>query len=152
MTFRTLMRRPATTSDPLSGVERLFDDLRNRWPMALKDEFVGEFFPRLDVAEDDKGYEVTVELPGIEAKDVDVSVDQDLLTIRGKKEAERSEQKKNFYRTERSYGQFERQVTFPVEIEPDRVNAEFKNGVLKIHLGKAPEHQRSSRRVMIKAE
>jgi HSP20 family protein len=83
---------------------------------------------------------LTVELPGVDEKDIDVSLVGDQLTIKGEKKSEHEDKKDEagrvYHRVERSYGAFQRTMTVPYRIDPDQVSAEFKDGVLKIHLPK----------------
>ncbi len=155
MTLKGLIRRQPEISDPWIEFPRmwdtLFDDVRNRWP-AFRADVSGEFVPRLDIAEDEKGFEVTVELPGMEAKDVELSLHEGMLTIKGKKETEHAEHHKNVFRSERTYGSFQRQVALPMEIDTERINAMFKNGVLTVHLTKTPEALRAARKIAIRTE
>lgn len=117
----------------------------------------GTLAPRIDVSE--TGTEVTlkVELPGVDEKDIDVSLSGNQLTIKGEKRAEQEEKKDGengrvFHRVERSFGAFQRTMTVPFDVEPDKVSAEFKNGVLTVMLPKpegAPE-QPQARRIVVK--
>jgi HSP20 family protein len=92
-------------------------------------------FPRTDVAETDEEVEVSIELPGIDEKDIDVAIANDVLTIRGEKKNGREEKRKGFYMSERSYGAF----------------AEFKQGILTISLPKTPEARSKVKKIEVKA-
>ncbi|NIP41201.1 MAG: Hsp20 family protein, partial [candidate division Zixibacteria bacterium] len=81
-------------------------------------------------SETDKAYEMSVELPGLEPGDVDISIADNILTISGEKKAEKEEKDKRYYRVERSYGSFQRRIPQPNEIKADKIEARFKNGVL----------------------
>ena len=107
--------------------------------------------PRVDIAETDKDYQITAEMPGVEDKDLDVSLTKGLLTIRGEKKAEAEEKGKNFHRVERSYGMFERAVALPQDADASRVEAEFKKGVLKIHVAKLPTAIPQKRKIDVKS-
>jgi HSP20 family protein len=100
----------------------------------------GVLAPRVDVSETDKDMTLAVELPGVEEKDVDVSLAGDQLTIKGEKRSEHEDKKDEdgrvFHRVERSYGSFQRTLTIPYEVDPDQVSAQFKDGVLRITLPK----------------
>ncbi len=119
-------------------MNRLFDDFFGRSWMApsLLDESWSAFRPRLDIMERDDALEISAELPGLDRKDIDVSLSEDMLTISGEKQTEREQEKGSVYRMERSYGSFRRQVALPCEVEADQVEATFKNGVLTITLPK----------------
>jgi HSP20 family protein len=92
--------------------------------------------PSMDVAETDKQIELSIELPGLQQKDVDISVSDDMLTIRGEKKAETEQKDKNFRRVERVYGTFYRVIELPPGIDPSTINATMSNGVLRITIPK----------------
>lgn len=94
------------------------------------------FIPPVDVFEDEHNIIVTAELPGIEEKDLNISVENNVLTITGERKMEKEEKKENFQRVERRYGRFTRSFTLPPTVDAENVNAEFANGVLKITLNK----------------
>jgi HSP20 family protein len=108
--------------------------------------------PRVDVSESENEYEVTAELPGIDEKDVEVTLADNVLTIRGEKKVEREEKDKdkNYYMSERSFGSFRRAVPLPTEVDEGGVEANFKNGVLTVRLPKSPQAQAKTRRIEVK--
>jgi HSP20 family protein len=127
-------------------VNRLFDDVFDRsLTPSLLDASWSEFSPRVDIVERDEEIEVSAELPGLDREDIEVSLSDEVLTVRGEKRVEREEEKGSVYRMERSYGSFRRQVALPCEIEADRVKATFKNGVLTITLPKVCEEDNRKR-------
>lgn len=93
----------------------------------------------VDVVEEDKLFRISVELPGIEAKDIEVSVSDNTLVVKAKKKNEREEEAQSYYLHEREYGSFERFIEMPVGVDHDKIKAEFANGVLTIELAKTPE-------------
>lgn len=95
--------------------------------------------PAVDVAEDDKAYTLTAELPGLTEKDIEVSLTGDMLTIKGEKKQEHEEKTKDYIVSERSYGEFRRAFTLPESAARDNVEASFSNGVLKIVIPKRQE-------------
>lgn len=103
----------------------------------------------VDIAEDDEGYTVTAELPGIEAKDVDVRIAGDVLTIKGEKHTEAEDHK--HYLSERSYGAFERSFTLPEDVLADRIDAKFAKGVLTMILPKNPKAVPEVQKIAVKA-
>ena len=107
-------------------------------------------FPRIDVKETKKQVLVSAELPGLEAKDLDIRVADNVLTLRGEKKEESKHEGENYYHTECVYGSFNRSISLPGEVESDNVKAEFKNGVLKISMTKKPEEQRKVKKIDIK--
>jgi len=97
---------------------------------------VAEWAPAVDIQETDKEYLVKAELPEVEKNDVKVTVQDNILTIQGERKQEKEEKGKKFHRIERSYGTFLRTFGVPEEVEPTKVEAEFKDGLLKVHLPK----------------
>ena len=96
----------------------------------------GKWGPKLDISEGRKDITVKAEIPGIEAKDFDISIDGRLLNIRGEKKQEQTEKEETYYRVESSYGYFNRTIELPTEVDPDKVDASYKKGILKIKLRK----------------
>ncbi|MEN6386905.1 MAG: Hsp20/alpha crystallin family protein, partial [Phycisphaerales bacterium] len=90
------------------------------------------FIPAMNLSETDKEIVITADLPGIEEKDLDISVSKGELTIKGEKKKETEEKNKNYYRMERSYGNFTRTIALPEGIDESKINAELKKGVLKL--------------------
>ena len=125
-------------------MNRLFDDFFGRDFFVEPFRGIGEWRPALDVAETDTSVVVKADLPGLEVKDLDVSIRGDLLTIKGEKKEEKEEKTKSYHRVERHYGSFERSVRLPATVKADRVNASFKNGVLHIELPKTGEARQKS--------
>ncbi|MEI5680721.1 Hsp20/alpha crystallin family protein [Mesorhizobium sp. CCNWLW179-1] len=133
-------------------VNRIFDDFWKRFDQpfgALGRWDAGG--PRTDIAETESALEVTVELPGIDQKDVDVSLTDSALTIKGEKKSEREESKKGYHLSERSYGSFYRSIPLPSGVDTDKANAEFKNGVLTVTLPKTQEALSRVKKIEVKA-
>ncbi len=132
-------------------MDRLFENLSREfgWPMP---ERAGAIVPSIDVSETDSELKVEAELPGVDEKDVEVSVVDNVLTIRGEKKEEREEKKKDYHLVERSYGSFARSITLPFAVEPDQAKATFKNGVLTITLPKPPEVKEKLKKIPVSAE
>jgi len=125
-------------------MDRLFDDFLTGWgwrtPTTLAEaERWEKFTPQLDISEIDDHIKITAELPGLDREDVNVNLVDDVLTISGEKKKEVEEEGENYYRTERTYGAFERAVRLPSEIDADEVDAVFEKGVLTITLPKTEE-------------
>ncbi len=95
--------------------------------------------PALDIAETKDAIAINVEIPGMEPKDVDISLNGDTLTIKGEKKQEEEWKKENYYWAERSYGNFSRSVRIPVEVKNEGIKAKYKNGTLRITLPKKEE-------------
>ena len=117
--------------------------------MAYAGHQFGSFVPEIDVKETDKEVRVTAELPGIEEKDIDVTLTEGVLTIKGEKREEHDEEKGDFFRSERRYGMFERSLALPNGIDANGAKASFKKGVLKVTLPKTAEAQSNRRRIAI---
>jgi HSP20 family protein len=132
---------------------RLFDDFF-RAP-ALAGGAEGMFaaaMPRVDVKETDGEYEVSAELPGMDEKDVELTLADNVLTIRGEKKTEREKKDQDYYLSERSFGSFRRTIPLPAEVDQDKVEAHFKNGVLAVRLPKSAEAPAKTRRLEVKAD
>jgi len=100
-----------------------------------------EWFPKLDVSEGKSNITVKAEIPGVDAKDIDLSISGKTLTIKGEKKEEKEEKEKNYHRVERSYGSFYRTVELPAEVDSVNVDASYKKGVLTIELKKTKESE-----------
>jgi HSP20 family protein len=135
--------------------DRMFDSMMRGWPAPWRDaprlDMGGfDFAPRVDTAETDTAYEVTAELPGVDEKDIKLSLEGDTLSISGEKKAEREEKKKDYVMTERSYGSFKRAFTLPENVDIDKIAAKFEKGVLKVTLPKATPTASKQREIPIK--
>jgi HSP20 family protein len=93
--------------------------------------------PVIDISETEKEYVVTGEIPGVDAKDLDVTLTDGILTIKGEKKQENEEREENYHRIERHYGSFERSFRIPEKVKTDKLNATYKDGVFKLSLPKA---------------
>jgi HSP20 family protein len=162
MTERNIVSRKSspiesrrTDNDPFITMQRrmnrLFDDFMSPLPGLLPYEEMGESFtPRVDVEENEKEIRVTAELPGIDAKDIDISIQRDVLTLSGEKSSEHEERKGQYHRIERLYGSFERQIPLGVEVNAEKVGADLKDGVLTITLPKPSKELTKIRRIEVK--
>jgi HSP20 family protein len=128
-------------------VDRLFEEFSRGLPMFATPAMMN-IVPSVDVVETDKEIEITAELPGLERKDVDISLEDDMLTIRGEKKSESvqdnkkdSSNNRNYHLTERGYGVFYRVLQLPPGIDPSTVKATMANGVLKITIPKPARTQ-----------
>jgi HSP20 family protein len=123
-------------------VDRLFDEFaRGFGTLAVPGN--GSLMPSMDISETDKEYVITAELPGLERKDVEVSLEENVLTIRGEKKTESTpdDKNKNVHVSERSYGVFYRALELPGNVDPASVQATMSKGVLKITIPKPPESE-----------
>ncbi len=133
---------------PLATLERdmnrMFDDFFGGFGLASSefwDTGWSAFSPQVDIVDGEEDIKISVELPGLDEKDIDVSLSRDMLTISGEKQQEKEDKGKNYYRMERSYGSFRRAIPIPCEVKSEAIEATFKNGVLSIILPKAGEGQ-----------
>lgn len=136
------------------GITHLFDELTRELggtsaPMT-KDE-KAFFNPRLDIAETEKAIEMNIELPGVDKKDIQLSLEDGVLTIQGEKNREEEKKDKNVYRRECVYGTFMRRIPLPAEIEVKKIEAVFEKGVLKITLPKTKAAEKEVHRIAVKA-
>jgi HSP20 family protein len=119
--------------------------LEQSWPKSFATA------PAVDVAETDKSYEITAELPGMDEKNIEVNLTNGGITIKGEKKEETEEKKKDYSISERRYGSFERYFTLPDGIDSSKIGATFKNGVLKVTLPKTAEAQKPAKKIEVKA-
>ncbi len=135
-------------------MDRLFEDFDRRWPWTTAPSWRADATwigtPAVDVAETDKTYEITAELPGMAEKDIEVKIANGRLTIRGEKQEEKEEKKKDYHISERLYGAFERAFLLPDGVDTDKIEANFKNGVLKVTVPKTPEAQKAEKKIEVK--
>jgi len=130
-------------------IDRLFDDFglgSFRMPRNLFDtepfwraEPAFAKMPAVDIADTDKAYEITAELPGIDEKNVEVKLANGMLTIKGEKKEEKEETQKDYHLSERRFGSFQRSFTVPDGIDADKIDADLKAGVLTVTVPKRPE-------------
>lgn len=111
-----------------------------------------EFSPRVDISETDNEVKVVAELPGMEEKDISLTLEDNTVVLSGEKKSDVEEKGKTFHRIERTYGSFQRVIPLEVEVDEDKASASFKNGVLTISLPKAPEAVKQTKKITIKKE
>jgi HSP20 family protein len=122
------------------------------WGTGLSDVGTfGSYVPAVNVTETETEYKVTAELPGIEPKDIELTFNRGSLMISGEKKQEHEETERGYHRVERSYGRFQRGVQLPEEVDGEKIEADFKNGVLTVTVPKLPELKESKRRIQIKS-
>jgi HSP20 family protein len=105
--------------------------------------------PAMDIVEKDGAFEVTAELPGLDAKDIDVQLTNGMLTIKGEKLEEKEEKAKGRYVSERRYGSFRRTLQVPGGVDADKIEASYKSGVLTVTLPKSPEAQKKEKTIPV---
>jgi HSP20 family protein len=140
-------------SDPFSTMRREMDRLFNEFRGVGGGPYATEagFAPAVNVRQTDQGVEVTAELPGIDEKNVEVSLAENALTIRGEKKEEREEKGEDWFVSERSFGSFLRTIPLPIEVDEGKAAAQFKNGVLTVTLPAAADAERKARKIPVKS-
>ncbi len=144
-------------------VERVFEDFDRgmwgmpaRWRGLMMEPFrkagaAYALMPSVDAIEKDDMFEVTADLPGVDEKNIEVKLTGDVLTIKGEREERKEEKKKDYYISERQFGSFERSFQVPENVEADKIDASFKNGVLTISLPKKPGSMKAEKKISIHA-
>ncbi len=152
------LSRPSEDTDPFMALRRemnrAFDDAFGGFgmPSLFGRVPTGALVPQIDVSDSEHEIEVAAELPGIDEKDVEVILADDMLTIRGEKQAEREQKERDYHLMERSHGAFSRSLRLPFAADPNQVKAAFKNGVLTITVQKPKEVLEKQHRIEIQAD
>ena len=120
-------------------MNRLFDNFFTGWPEPRKGLLEGEWAPSIDVTETEGEITVTAELPGVKQEEVDITITDDVLTLKGQKKEEKEVKDRNYHRIERSYGSFQRSVRLPTDVQAGEAKAAYKDGILTITIPKAEE-------------
>ena len=143
----------ASEENPIATLQRdmnhVFENFRHRfgsldWPWS-------EDGARSDVVQTDKAIEVSIELPGMDMKDIEVTVTNDMLTVKGEKKVERQEEKKGYYLSERSYGSIYRAIPLPPGVDGEKAEARFENGVLTVKLPRTHEAESKGKLIEVKS-
>ncbi len=145
-------------------IDRLFDDFSSGfslWPFGRHSTaeptwrlptVFGMTTPATDVVETENEFQITAELPGMDEKDIELTLSDDLLTIKGEKSEEREEKEKDYYLSERRFGSFRRSFRLPEGVNADKISAEFSKGVLTITLPKTLEAKKKAKKIAVKAK
>ena len=145
MKFGITKRNNSLAADPGAfryGIDRLFDDFFNLKPASM---FDSEWLPAVDVYEDEKHIHIKADVAGIEEKDLDLNMQDNVLTVSGRRNEEKKESSgRNCFVSERRFGSFSRSIALPEGVDPENVKAELKNGVLKVTIAK-PETEESKK-------
>jgi HSP20 family protein len=139
---------------------REFSTLQDRMNRLFRDSYgereealtTSSFAPAVDVYEDDHNLTLKIEVPGIDEKDIDVRVENNVLSVHGERKFEKEEKEENFRRVERQYGSFTRSFTLPNTVDTDRVQANYEKGILKIQLAKKAEAKPKQIKVNVSSE
>ncbi len=128
-------------------MDRFWDTFFERRPARIDEE--AEFLPALDLAETANELVVKCEVPGLEPKDIDISLSDGMLTIKGEKKQEREEKEADYHLVERSYGSFTRSIQLRKEVQGEKISASYKNGILKITLPKSEEAKKKEIKIKV---
>jgi HSP20 family protein len=131
------------------NMDRMFEDFFSGFDLEPFESNYRSFRPDIEVTENDKEIKVSAELPGMEKKDIDVSLTNGILTISGDKKDEQEEKGKDYFMKERTYGSFKRLIPLHAEIEADKIDAHFKKGVLTIKIPKSGKVKEKKRTVKV---
>ena len=145
---------------PLSSLREEMNELFENWTKDFGFPQMSwaatEVWPRMNVSETDKEVQITAELPGVDQKDIEITLVGGDLVIKGEKKAELDEKKdergRSYHRIERSFGSFQRRLSLPYDVDADKAQASFKDGVLTLTVPKPPEAQKAAKKIEIKGE
>lgn len=122
-------------------MNHLFDEFFSPVSRGASDISVWDFDPVVDIYDNDDALVIQAELPGLEKKDIVVDVKNNILTLSGERSSDHEVNEEKYYRKERTFGRFERTFTLPIDVDPEKIDANYKNGVLKVVIPK-PEKQK----------
>lgn len=138
-------------------IDRMFDDVFRNFGLSSPGGRPGSSLaqaewlkPTLDVGATDKEYHISIELPGVDEKDVQVELSGDTLIVKGEKKQEKEEKEKNYYRVERSYGSFQRVLSLPGDADANGITADCKNGVMTINVPRKAARDDAARQIEVK--
>lgn len=136
------------------GMDDLFSDFFREFGIEPFSKSVteGAFIPRIDLSEDDKSITLNAELPGMDDKDIQINIADDLLTIEGEKKFEHEEKKKNYHHIERSFGKFKRVIPLSSEVDQEKIAANFKKGLLTVTMPKLESAKPKTKKIEVKSE
>ncbi|HET6579541.1 MAG TPA: Hsp20/alpha crystallin family protein [Gemmatimonadales bacterium] len=137
--FLTPARRPLDSMTSLRRLNSVLDEAFNAWPFQSQESgtLTSSWLPACDVFEDKDAVKIVAEVPGVRPEDVKISLENNLLTIRGEKKQQAEEKNERVHRYERSYGTFERTFSLPSTVDPDRIAANYEHGILTVSIPKA---------------
>jgi len=147
--------KPFRELAPFREFDRMRKEMDRLWDsffeggLRRRAEGGGEWLPSLDVSETKNELVVKAEVPGMDPKDIDISLSDGMLTIKGEKKQEKEEKQADYHLVERSYGAFTRSVQLPKEVQSEKINASYKNGILKITLPKSEEAKKKEIKIKV---
>jgi HSP20 family protein len=146
---------PSSVHDLHTEFDRLFDSIKQRFDVGFSRDFLSTadwLKPSLDIASDGKEYSIKVELPGIEASDINIEITDNTIKIKGEKHQEKEEKEKNYYRIERSYGSFQRILDIPEDADTDKITSNYKDGVLTVSVPRKMLPQKDTKKIEVKVK
>jgi HSP20 family protein len=152
MAYGTALRRLDPFQELIGIQDRMNQLFRGSFPGYGEEDNLasGAWGPPVDIYETPEVIEMTFEIPGVNQKDIKVNIENNQLTVSGERHLEHAERREGYHRVERNYGNFLRSFTIPSTIDPNRINAEFTNGLLRLTLPKRPETQPRAIEVKVK--
>ena len=147
--------KPFTELTPFRDFERMRRDMDRLWDsffeggIRRRTEEGGEWLPSLDIAETKNELVVKAEVPGLTPKDIDISLSDGVLTIKGEKKQEKEEKELDYHLVERSYGSFTRSIRLPKEVQSNKINASYKDGILRVTLPKSEEAKKKEIKIKV---
>jgi HSP20 family protein len=149
----SLMKRAGR--DPLAGFGSLHETVRDmlaNWPFGEREALsIADWTPSCDVSETPEEYRIEAELPGVKKEDLDVNVENGVLTLRGERREKKEEKAKKYHRVESSYGSFMRSFTLPDDANGEKVDADYKDGLLTVRIPRTAPKESKARKVEIKS-
>ncbi|HIJ59516.1 MAG TPA: Hsp20/alpha crystallin family protein [Nitrospirae bacterium] len=165
MSFRSLISRPFSREsvsvrkeeeNPFLSLQRemnsLFENFFRDFESLPFAQSAGVFSPKVDVLETERDIKISAELPGMDEKDIDVSIHKESVTIKGEKKIEKEDKGKDYYRMERSYGSFSRTIPLHLDVNIDKAEAKFSKGLLTISIPKTDKAIKEVKKIAIKTE
>jgi HSP20 family protein len=136
--YVTTARRPLDGMTSLRRLNNILDEAFNAWPFQSQENgaLTSAWLPPCDVFEEKNAVKIVAEIPGVDAEDVKISLENNLLTLRGEKKQQAESQNERVHRYERSYGVFERTFSLPTTVDPDKIDAQYSRGVLTVTIPK----------------
>jgi len=131
-----------------SEMYRMWDSFFEEKPGIKMEEF-GEWIPALDLSETKNELVAKAEIPGVDPKDIDISLNNDILTVQGEKKQEKEEKDENYHFVERTYGAFTRSIRLPKDVQGDKIKASYKEGVLRIALPKSEDAKKKEIKIKV---
>jgi HSP20 family protein len=151
MAYGTSLKRVDPFQELMGIQDRMNQLFRSSFPDFGDDILTsGAWAPAVDIYETPEAVEMTFDIPGVNQNDIKVNIENNLLTVSGERKFEHEDRRESYHRIERNYGAFQRSFTIPSTVDPNRINAEFENGVLRLTLQKRPETQPRAIEIKVK--